>query len=74
MRGSHAKLCFSEKDGGKAWKNYMERIMNEENDWGHNEEGDAIEGPVICVSREEVLQALNENKKKTLDFLMYHWS
>ena len=47
--------------------------MNEENDWGYNMEGDAIEGPVICVSREEVLQALNENKKK-LDFLMYHWS
>ena len=23
-------------------------------------EGDAVEGPVVCVSREEVLQALNE--------------
>ena len=46
----------------------MERIMNEENDWGHNVEGDAIEGPVICVSREEVLQALNEKKKKNWTF------
>ena len=26
-------------------------------------EGDAAEGPVVCVSREEVLQALNEMKK-----------
>ena len=25
-------------------------------------EGDAVEGPVICVSREEELQALNEVK------------
>ena len=25
-------------------------------------EGDAVEGPVVCVSREEVLQALNEMK------------
>ena len=25
-------------------------------------EGDAVEGPVGCVSREEVLQALNEMK------------
>ena len=33
--------------------------MNEENDWVHNEEGDAVECPV-CVSRDEVLQALNE--------------
>ena len=25
-------------------------------------EGDAVEGPVVCVSREEVLQTLNEMK------------
>ena len=36
----------------------MERIMNEENDRYHNVEGDAAEGSVVCVSREEVLQAL----------------
>ena len=40
----------------------MERIMNEENDWDHDVEGDAGEGPVVCVSREEVLQALSEIK------------
>ena len=33
----------------------METIMNEENDLDHNMEGDAVEGPVVCVSREEVL-------------------
>ena len=32
-------LCFSEKEGGMFWKGYMERIMNEENDWDHNLEG-----------------------------------
>ena len=41
----------------------MERILNEENDWDRNVEGDAAEGPVVCVSRQEVLQALNENSK-----------
>ena len=40
----------------------MERIMNEKNYWDHNVEGDAVEGPVVCVSREEVLQALNKMK------------
>ena len=30
----------------------MERVMNEENDWDHNEEGDAVEGPVVCVGRD----------------------
>ena len=30
--------------------------------WGHNVEGDAVVGPVVCVSTEEVLQVLNEMK------------
>ena len=63
MRGSDGKLCFREKERGNVWKDYMERIMNEENDWDRNVEGDAVEGPVVCVSREEMLQALNENRK-----------
>ena len=36
--------------------------MNEENDWDHNVEGDAVKGPLVCASREEVLQALSEIK------------
>ena len=62
MRGSDGKLCFSEKERRIVWKHYTERIMNEENDWDRNVDGDAVEGPVACVSREEVLQALNEIK------------
>ena len=62
MRGCDGKLCFSEKERGNVWKNYMESIMNEENDGDHNVEGDAVEGPVVCVSREEVLKALSEIK------------
>ena len=57
MRG-----CFSEKERGKLYKHYVERIMNEENVWDDNVEGDAVEGSVVCVGREEVLQALNEIK------------
>ena len=29
MRGSDEKLCFSEKERRKVWKDYIERIMNE---------------------------------------------
>ena len=36
--------------------------MNDKNDWNHNVEGDEVEGTVVGVSREEVLQALNEMK------------
>ena len=59
MRGSDGKLCFSEEERGKDWKDYMERIMSEKNDWDHNVERDAVEGQIVCVSREKVLQALN---------------
>ena len=47
MRGSDGKLCFSEMERGKVWKDYMERIMNKENDWDHSVEVNAV----VCVSR-----------------------
>ena len=40
----------------------MQRVMNEENDLDRNVEGDGVEGPVVCVSREDVLQVLNKVK------------
>ena len=68
MRGSDEKLCFSEKERGKVWKDYMERIMNDENEWDQNVDTDAAEGSVVCVSREEVPQELNENRKSPWTF------
>ena len=43
---------------------YMDRIMNKENDYNHNE-GDAVEGPVVRERVEEVVQVINkyENRK-----------
>ena len=32
MKGCDGKLCFSEKERGEVLRDYMERIMNEEND------------------------------------------
>ena len=62
MRGSDGKLCFCVRERGTVWKDYVERIMNEENNCDRNVDGDVVEGPVHCVSIEEVLQALNEMK------------
>ena len=36
MRDSNGKLNFSENDRKKIWKEHMERIMNEENEWDQN--------------------------------------
>ena len=46
----------------------MERIMKEENDLDRNAQGEAVEGPVVCVSREEVLHAINKNRKSPWTF------
>ena len=56
MRESVVKLCFSEKERGKVWKDYVERIQTEGTDWDHSVEGDAVEGPAVSVSKQEVLQ------------------
>ena len=75
MRGSDGKLCFIEMKIGKVWKDYMERIVNEENYWDLNVEGDAVEGSVVCISREEVLHAVNEIKTgKAFALQKYHLS
>ena len=36
--------------------------MNDENDWDHNVKGDGVEGPVVCVCRDDVVQVLNDMK------------
>ena len=43
----------------------MEKIINDEHDWDHSVSKDAIEGPVDCVSRYEVVQALNKMEIRT---------
>ena len=56
MRGSNGRLNFCEKDKGKGWKEHMEKIMNEENEWDQNVKAELVEGPVERVSREEVMK------------------
>ena len=56
MRGIDGKLSFSEKEKGKVWKDYVERIMNVEYDFDYSVEGDAVECPMVCLIREEVMQ------------------
>ena len=51
MRCSDVRLNFSEKDRGKVWKEHMERIMNEENEWDQNVKAELVEGPEDSVGR-----------------------
>ena len=51
MRGSDGRLSFSEKDRGKAWKEHIEKIMNEWNEWDKNVKAELVEGPMVKAIR-----------------------
>ena len=46
LRGSNRRLGFIEKDRAKIWKEHMEKIMNEENEWDQIVKIEVAEGPV----------------------------
>ena len=50
------KIVMNEKDRGKLWKEYMEKILNVENEMGQMAEADMVEGPVEGVTYEEVMK------------------
>ena len=58
--------CFKER--GKAWKDYTKGIMNEENDWDHNVEGDTGKDPepsdislqLTAAGRGVIIQVMTE--------------
>ena len=37
-----------------SWKEYMEKLMNEENEWGHELSAEVKEGPADCIRMAEV--------------------
>ena len=62
MRGGDGRLGFSEEDRAKIWKEHMEKIMNEENEWDRMVETDLVEGPVETVVRDEIVEAMQSMK------------
>ena len=62
LRGRDGRLSFVKEDREKIWKEHMEKIMNEENKWGHMVETDVIEGPVEKVACNEIVEAMQKMK------------
>ena len=55
-------LGFIEEDRAKIWKEHMEMIRNEENEWDHMVEIDVVEGPVEKVACNEIVEAMQRMK------------
>ena len=61
MKDKDGRLVVSEKDREKLWKEYVEKIMNVENEWDQMVEVDMVEGPVEGVTN-EVMETMNKMK------------
>jgi len=64
IRGKYDKLGFNENARRKVWKEHMEQIKNEENEWDHATEADMIEGPVERIIHDEIVKAIGNMKTR----------
>jgi len=56
-------VIVDEKGIKDLWKEYMEKLMNEENEWDHGISAEVKEGPADCVRIGEVAAALKKMKR-----------
>ena len=56
-------MIVDEKGIKDTWKEYMEKLMNEENEWDHRISAGVKEGPADCIKTSEVTATLKRMKK-----------
>ena len=59
------KVTVDEKGIKDSWKEYMEKQMNEENEWHHRISAGVKEGPAGCIRIDEVAAALKKMKRQS---------
>ena len=65
LKGDNGELLVSEEQVSGRWREYFEKLLNEENEWNEwNDELSAeyVEGPADMISKEEVRQAIQDLK------------
>ena len=64
LRDSDGRLGFIKENREKIWKEHMEKIMNEENEWDHVVKTDVVhlQGPVEKVAHNEIVEAMQKMK------------
>jgi hypothetical protein len=63
IRDEHGRLGIDVEDRKEIWKKYMERLLNEENEWDGLVGEDRVEGVVEDISTEEVEEAVKGMRK-----------
>jgi len=63
IKGASGKVIADDKEIKDSWKEYMEKLMNEENEWDHKISAEVKEGPVDCIMITEVRAVLKKMKR-----------
>ena len=51
-------MIVDDKGIKDSWKEYIEKMVNEENEWDHKLTAEVKEGPADCIRMDEVRAAL----------------
>ena len=62
LRGRDGRLDFIDEDRAKIWKEHMEKIRNEENEWDYMVETDVAEGPVEKMLGNVIVEVMQRMK------------
>ena len=57
-------MTVDDKGIKDSWKEYMEKLMNDENEWDHKISAEVKEGPADCIRMAEVRAVLKKMKKR----------
>ena len=60
LRNKNYKVIVDSEGITRIWKNYIEKLPNEENILYQNMDSDAKEGPACIIAKEEVIRALSK--------------
>ena len=61
LKGDNGELLVSEEVSSR-WREYFEKLLNEENEWNDELSAEYVEGPADMISKEEVRQAMQDLK------------
>jgi len=63
IKRASGKVIVGDKGIRDSWKEYMEKLMNEENEWDHKISAVVTEGPADCIRMAEVRAVLKKMKR-----------
>ena len=64
-KGASGKVIVDNKGIKDSWKEYMEKRMNEDNEWDHKISAEVKEGPADCIRMAEVRAAHTHTRTHT---------